>query len=159
MLEALAAPGGAPGGLAERLRAAADRMEWDRAHRGVALSAQRRDTALAALRAGLPVSAAARLAGVSERTLYRERDRDAEFERDWAVALEAGAEAIETRLESIALIGEPGAMATVRAAETLLRGKSPRYRQSAPGVRPAAVARMETPGGTLSVSVGTPMPD
>jgi hypothetical protein len=116
-------------GLNEGIKRAAAEMAHDHSTRAVPLTEERQDAFLLALAAGLTVSAAAALAGVARRTLYDLRDRDAEFSSRWDNALEASIGPLEARLETIALQGEMGSMATVRAAEALLRARQrePRF--------------------------------
>lgn len=87
------------------------------------LTEERQEGFLLALAAGLSVSTAVALAGVSRRTLYEHRRRDEEFAEQWDDALELSLGQIEGRLETIAIQGEMGSIATVRAAEALLRAR------------------------------------
>jgi hypothetical protein len=116
--------------LGPAIKRAAAEMTHDEGTRAVPLSKQRRDGFLLALAAGLPVTAAAALAGVSRRTLYDYRRRDEEFAEQWDDALEASLGPIEARLERVAIEGDANSMATVRAAEALLRVRHRQYRPS-----------------------------
>lgn len=143
---------GAAAGVAGRLRAAAERMRHDARTLQVPISAERRELFLAGLRAGISVSRSCRAAGIAERTAYRERGRNEAFARDWADALEAAVEPLEDRLEEIAYEGDMGSMATVRAAETLLRGRSRRYANH-PAPQQAR-ASLDARSGTIAIQVG-----
>lgn len=139
--------------VSERMRAAAERMAHDGRTRAVPVTKERREAFLTALRAGIKVSAAARYAGCSERGMYRLRASDEAFAKEWTEAWEASIEALEDRLEAIAFDGKMDSMSTVRAAETLLRGRSKRY-QIGPGAQAASV-KVDSQTGQISVSVGT----
>ena len=152
---ALAAVEAAPSpaaGVAGRLRAAAERMRHDARTLQVPISVERRELFLAGLRAGISVSKSCRAAGIAERTAYRERARNEVFAREWAEALEAAIEPLEERLEEIAYEGDMGSMATVRAAETLLRGRSRRYANH-PAPQQAR-ASLDARSGTIAIQVG-----
>lgn len=136
--------------MAERLRVTAARIERERALRRVPLTRESKHRFLEALSAGLAIDMAADVAGVASRTLYRERERDPAFAQEWQDALESSVSPIERRLESIALDGDPGSMATVRAAETLLRGRSRRYN---PKGDSAATVRMSQSSDSRSITV------
>ncbi len=95
----------------------------DQATRSVPLTEESQDAFLLALASGLSVSAAAALAGVARRTHYNHRESDGDFALHWDNALEASIDCIEARLETIVLQGDMSSMATVRAAEALLRAR------------------------------------
>ncbi len=124
--------------LGPAIRKAALEMAHDQATANVALCPERAEGFLLAVAAGLPVSAAAVLAGVSRRTLYYQRAHDPEFAEQWEDAREASLGQVESRMESIALQGEPGSMATVRAAEALvrIRQREPKARERATNAEP-----------------------
>lgn len=88
--------------------------------------------------------------------LYRARHADPEFDKAWTEALEAGCSPVERRLQAIALDGDPGSMATVRAAEVLLKTRHRAHQQRPAG---AVSATVDTPGGSLTVRVGHPVSD
>lgn len=114
--------------LPNNMRSFIAQIAHDQVTRRVPLTRQRRAAFLFALSSGLTVAAAAALAGVARRTLYDFRERDPEFGREWEDALEASLAPIEARLEEIALTGDKSCMATVRAAEALLRVRHPQQR-------------------------------
>jgi hypothetical protein len=117
--------------LGPSIQRAAAEIAHDQTTRSVPLTEERQNAFLLALAAGLSVSAAAALAGVARRTLYDHRENDSEFALQWENALEASIGNIEARLETIALQGDMNSMATVRAAEALLRARQrERPRQS-----------------------------
>lgn len=157
-IEAIDPQAGELAWMAARLRAAVERMRHDTRTVHVAMSAERRELFILGVRAGLSISRACKLAGIAERTVYRERGRNEAFAVEWAEALEGAIEPLEDRLEEIAYTGDMSSMATVRAAETLLRGRSARYRQGGPAPQRAS-ASVNAATGTISVSVGTPTPD
>jgi hypothetical protein len=144
--------------LEKVIRVAAEQMATDQRARGVAASKARCDAFILAVASGLPVITAASLAGVPRRTLYDLRERDEEFARRWDDALEQSLSNVETRLEEIALTGPATSMATVRAAEALLRI---RYRPVAPKTK--SVARFTRKDGDKTVILewksNTPQPD
>lgn len=144
--------------MAAGLRVAAERMAHDRRTAHVPLSRERREQFLAALAAGYPISVAAQIAGVAERTIYRIRGRDEAFAREWELALEASVDPIESRLAGIALTGAADSMATVRAAETLLRGRSRRYRKDGEQGATVTLRQGET-SNSISLRLGTPIPE
>lgn len=89
---------------------------------------RRQEEFLVALATGLSIADAAAAAGVGRRTVYRHRLTDRTFAESWTVALDCSVDAIEERLRRIVMGGRPDSMATVRAAEVLLRGRSSRHR-------------------------------
>jgi hypothetical protein len=106
---------------AAAIRRGAAGLDHAQRSRNVPFSKKRREEFLAALGEGLTVASAAQYAGVSVRNVYIHRGLDARFAEQWEDALEASLGQIEERLMEIALYGEMNSMATVRAAEALLR--------------------------------------
>lgn len=143
--------------IGERIRVARDRMLAEGARIHLAIDTKARRVFLAALSAGLLVDDAAEVCGRSVAALYRLRNRDEAFRRDWDDAREASCAPIERRLEEIARHGAIDSMATVRAAEVSLRHRDPRRYQNAGQAR--VEMRTSAEGGSLSVRLGTPGPD
>ena len=128
-----------------------------RARKHVPLTKERREGFLEAIRCGVTTTRAADLVGVSRRAIYAALERDETFRRQYDDARDIAAEVIEARLEEIAMSGDRNSMATVRAAEVLLKGRSQRYRPPQPGstkVTSAVEGR-----GVMSVQIGSPGPD
>lgn len=132
-------------------------MAADGARRLVPFSKDRKAAFVAAVAAGLNVHAACDVVGIATSTLYAQRNSDSEFARAWADALEASTAPIEERLANIAAIGAADSMATVRAAEVLLKHRDPRRYTKAPAV--SAELRQTAEGGSFSVTLGTRLPD
>lgn len=115
------------GDLKERLRVALIRATSERARKHRPLTRGARREFLSFLASGMAVDMAAELAGVASATIYRARRDDEEFAQEWATALETSCGPLERRLEHVALTASVDSMAGVRAAETLLKGRSARY--------------------------------
>lgn len=115
------------GDLGERLRVALIRAASERARKRRPLTREAKREFLSYLAAGLAVDMAAELAGVASTTVYDARQRDEAFAAEWTAALDASCGPIERRLEHVAMTASVDSMAGVRAAETLLKGRSRRY--------------------------------
>jgi len=102
----------------------------DRAHAKMPLTKRARADFITLLSAGVPVQEICSRLQLASRTLYDARHADPEFNRLWEDAIERRYLPIEDRLASIARSGDPSSMATVRAAEVLLKGSIRRYSQS-----------------------------
>lgn len=113
---------------------------------------------LAGLRAGLCVDDAIAMTGATDRGFYKRRKRDPEFARRWEEAYAAGAAPLERRAQEIALTGEPGSMATVRAIEIGLRARhgSLAHPRQAPPTATAEMKRGADGAQSFTVTVGTP---
>ncbi|MEY4761790.1 MAG: hypothetical protein RLZZ200_1646 [Pseudomonadota bacterium] len=118
--------------LPKQLRDALTTAGFDLAKRGVPASKERKALWCALLAAGVSVADTAALVGISRSTMYRQRYKDPAFAADWDAALEMSIDPIEQRLKDISLTGPVDSMATVRAAEILLKGRSSRYAQGGP---------------------------
>src|SRR5688500_5248678 len=114
--------------LEKRIRAASARMSQNLSTRGNPASKEAKIGFLLALGAGLSVQAAAAIVGVAEQTLRRERSRDDDFREQWEWAIEARSEPVEDRLQDIAMTGDAGSMATIKAAHIILQASNPRHR-------------------------------
>ena len=142
--------------LQERMRVARERMLADGRRRAHAIDRKSKAVFIAAIAAGLHVRDAAEICDRSVAALYRHRHLDSGFAQEWDDAMEASTAPIEERLESIALLGDPTSMATVRAAEVTLKHRAGRrYQQGGASVKMTQGAD----GSSLSVRVGTPLPD
>lgn len=141
----------------KRIRAAAMRAARDRKRAGTPLSRQDREDFLSLLASGISIDDAAEVVDRNISVLYNARKALPEFDRAWADALEVGCSPVERRLQSIALDGDAGSMATVRAAEVLLKTRHRAHQQAK---SPSMSATVEGPnGGALTVRIGTPGPD
>jgi hypothetical protein len=141
------------------IQRAAAMIVSDNQVRGRRLTAQRADAFLLALGSGLSVSASAALAGVARRTLYDMRARDEEFARRWDDALDMSVNVIEERFSEIAMTGDPGSMATVRAGEALLRGRSRGHRRDTSGSVEMRHRDAQGRERVLVIEMNTPLPD
>lgn len=97
-------------------------------------------------------SAAARQVGLTASYLHSLRRQDAAFDEACVSAVELGTDPVVERLTAIALHGDPGAMATVRAAETVLKGRNAAYRDRGGSVR---MERKDADGNVWRLSAGT----
>ncbi|MEZ4494692.1 MAG: helix-turn-helix domain-containing protein [Dehalococcoidia bacterium] len=104
------------------------RVRQHRARAGRPISAEQKALVVDAIAAGLSLRAACDLAGVHNSTIYREIRRDPEFGAAIEDARLVAASFAEERLEEIALDGPLDSIATVRAAEIVLRHRTARYR-------------------------------
>lgn len=75
--------------------------------RGTFGTPRRRAAFVAAIAKGLSVEEAARAINAGRRTLYRWREVDAEFRAAWDDAYDARADAIEAKMQQLALAGDP----------------------------------------------------
>lgn len=137
--------------VAERLRAAAVQIASLGRRGRRPLTKEARQAFLVGIAAGLDVDDAAEFCGRALSTLYQARNRDPEFARQWAEALEAGCAPVERRMRAIALTGNPESMATIRAAEVFLRTRHPNFGPPKPA---SASVKMDASAGTFSVNVG-----
>jgi len=154
-------PGAARALAASLVRAAAAQLALAEDKRGRNISKRQREAFLIAVAVGVGVHAAADFAGCSMNALYGIRRRDAEFRASWDDALEASLDSVDTRLLSIALHGDPGSMATVRAAELLARGRRKSERRDL-AAQTAIEAQQTNAAGetqTIRVLLRTPLPD
>jgi hypothetical protein len=142
---------------AEKIRVALEQARWDREHRDRPMNRAIERNFLDLFASGVPEFQICQLLGISRGTIYQRRRRDPEFGQRWDEARESRYTPIEDRLAEIAETGDMGSMATVRAAEVLLKGSIARY-NSAPRQQASATIRQTAEGGQLSISVGTPLP-
>lgn len=144
----------APG--AQLLRVAADRIgRAGTPSKKTPFTRERREAFLDALACGLTVTAAADLVGIKRTHVYHVIRTDERFAQAFHEARDLSVDFLEERLSDIALTGDPSSMATVRAAETVMRGRSARYQT---GGRASVQLKQGEGGSSLSVSVGTPLP-
>ena len=149
---------GLPEDAAERIRVAAERARRELRARPRPITRECREIFLASLTAGLAVDDAAAAADRSIGGFYAMRDRDPEFARRWADAIEASCGGIERALEDTLHRAPLDSMARVRAAEVLLKTRHPAHR-SGSSQQQRAQAKIESAGGSMSVSIGMPGPD
>jgi len=135
-------------------RAAAELQTWSRFRPGP-LSHEQAEALLDAIAEGMSISQACRALGIRPNEVLRHAAMDEEFALALHIARDLSAEPIEERLSDIALNGDPTSMATVRAAEILLKGKSDRYNRR---FSTSTQVDLKTGGGRLRVRVGTPLP-
>lgn len=81
---------------------------------------------------GATILRACEEAGVHPMALAQAARVDPEFQADIIDAMEVGTSELEELLLETARMAPPNSMARVRALETLLKGRSNRYRDSAP---------------------------
>ena len=113
---------------------------------------QRRKAFIELLAAGLTFSQSARTVGLTASYLHHLRRLDPAFDEACVSAIELGTDPVVERLTAIALHGDPGSMATVRAAETVLKGRNAAYRDRSGSVR---IERRDADGNTWKLSAGT----
>ena len=142
----------------ERMRVAAAQASHDRAYRTAPFTKRARLDFLEALAGGMPVFDICVLLGVSRRTVYRQRQTDQDFAREWDEAIEMRYQPVADRLQDIAQYGDPSSMATVRASEILLR-VNPAFGAQPKGQRATATLRQTAEGGALTVTLGAPTAD
>ena len=145
--------------LSAVIQNAAAKIVQDTELPGRHLTEPRADAFLLALSSGLSVSAAAALAGVARRTLYDRRARDEEFARRWDDALDMSVNAIEERFSEIAMTGDAASMATVRAGEALLRGRSRGHRREASNAFEMRHRDERGKERVVLIHMNTPLPD
>lgn len=143
------------------IRAAAAELALAEGKRGKNISRRQREAFLIALAVGVGVHAAADFAGCSLSGLYGMRRREREFREAWDDALEASLDSVDTRLFTIALHGDPGSMATVRAAELLARGRRRSERRDLAQAAAIEAQQVNAAGETQTIRVvlRTPIPD
>lgn len=139
------------------IRVALEQAKHDAAHAAMPLDDEARAHFLRLLAAGMPVFDICQVLQVSRTTVYWARNHDDEFAERWTLALEQRYTPVEDRLANIALKGSPDSMATVRAAEVLLKGGIRRYGPPPPKI---ATATLTSPDGrSISVQLGgAPLP-
>lgn len=115
---------------AAKIRVALEQARHDAEHARFPLTKAAKADFLRLVAAGMPVFDIAVLLKVSRGTFYNHRNVDPDFAQAWERALEMRYTPIEDRLADIAVSGAPEAMATVRAAEVLLKGSIRRYNQA-----------------------------
>jgi hypothetical protein len=113
---------------AAKLHVALRHLRGSRARAGRPIRPEQRSLVVEGISSGLSLSAACDFVGVHSSTIYREIRRDREFAEAVETARELACDVAEERLEEIALDGPLDSMATVRAAEAVLRRRSARYR-------------------------------
>lgn len=123
--------------LQARIDAAAVSVTYGAGQRAVRATDDHKALFLLWLGTGLPIAVSAALTGVTADTMYRHRRQDKEFAEAWDDALEASLAPIEERMSEIAINGNPESMATVRAAELMLRRRSRTFQP--PKLRPQGV--------------------
>ena len=123
--------------------------------RGTPFSRDRQTMFLELVAQGYPTKRAAEEVGCSWRHVFHHLAKNKELKAEYEEARDQATGAIEFRLQSIALHGDPTNMATVRAAEVYLKGQSRRYHNQPP---PSSVD-IQTPGGSMNVRIGMPGPD
>lgn len=145
---------------AARLREALSQLTDTVALRAVRFDKVRQEVYLAAIAAGVPQHVAAvTVAGVSPSTPQWHARHDPEFkaalEEAWAIR----SSKMEERLENIAMDGDPGSMATVRAAETVLKSRAGAFTPKVPGAARVDITRRPDGTQSMSASVGNFMID
>lgn len=146
------------GDIRERLRVALLRATSERARKHRPMTKEARREFLSYLASGMAVDQAAELAGVASATVYMHRNKDEAFAAEWSAALDASCGPIERRLEHVAMTASVDSMAGVRAAETLLKGRSRRYH---PPQQPRQAGEMTLSRGdeSLTFKLSAPGPD
>lgn len=108
---------------------------------------ERRKRYLDLIAEGFSLTEACRIVGITYTTIAHTRRSDPGFDEACGIAIMIATEPVMARLQAIALHGDPGNMATIRAAEHWLKGVHPAYRD---GRSQAAVELSRTnPDGTV----------
>lgn len=143
---------------AEKIRVMLEQAKSDRQYRERSFTKKAEADFLGLFASGMPVHDACQMLQISSATLYLRRKLKPEFAELWEEARERRYLPVEDRLADIAMTGEPSSMATVRAAEVLLKGSGIARYNSAPRQTASATVKQTAEGGQLSVSIGTPGP-
>lgn len=114
----------------DRIRVALEQATQERAWATKPISKASKALFIQGLAAGVPITVISEKLEIGRIAFYRLRRADSEFAQAWDDALEIRAEPIIDRLADIAESGAADAMATVRAAEVLLRGTVKRFNQA-----------------------------
>lgn len=133
-----------------RVRDKFDKLTRLQASRQVKFDAPRREMYLELLAIGYSQSKAAGLVQVHPNSISYHRRHDAQFAGLEAEAIALGADDVLDRLREIAETGDPGSMATIRAAETVLKGTKPEYQPPKAG---AGVKMTRQADGSQSLEV------
>lgn len=144
----------------ERIRVALEQAAHDREYALQPFDDEAQVHFLRLLASGMPVFDICRFLKVSRSTAYYVKRENPEFESKWLDALEMRVTPVEDRLRDIAEAGDPTSMATVRAAEVLLKGNIRRYNQAPrmPAVS-ASIQQGGSEGPRFTMTLGQPTPE
>lgn len=129
------------------LRASLESITLRDAKLRIPFTKERKKRYLELISEGFSLTEACRIIGITYTTIAHTRKSDDAFDQAHQIATLIATEPVLARLQAIALHGDPGSMATVRAAETYLKGMHPAYRD---GRSQAAIELSRTnPDGTV----------
>ena len=141
----------------EKTRVALRQALLERERRNRPISKAMKAQFLEFLALGLPVAMICNELGIARMTVYNHRNSDEAFAKAWHRALEVRSEPIVDRLHEIAEYGSADAMATVRAAEVLLKGTVRRFNQApAPLSASATMTKHVDGSSSFTTRIGAP---